>query len=254
MILTSMPPKHPFQCGSYEGYQSDLCKKGEDQIKAQTDTTTPRTDAGSEGNYFSDSPRVTALIVELLKPSDGDRMDMTSLARQLERELIEANAEIERLKAANLEETKDRVRLDFENEKLKEDLAIADALIRQSDGVFRNEEVRAEKAEDEAARLQENASKYCSEHNRINDELLAENQKLEAEVARLEARNLAFSKIIDGAKEDIEKLESNLRRAVEIAEDVCDELLNPDDLERRSVQGISRAKLNAIKETLPETK
>jgi hypothetical protein len=57
------------------------------------DTTTPRTDAESEGNYFSDSPRVNALIVELRKPSDGDRMDMISLARQLERELNESETE-----------------------------------------------------------------------------------------------------------------------------------------------------------------
>jgi hypothetical protein len=65
-----------------------------DANKMVSDTTTPRTDAGSEGNYFSDSPRVTALIVELFKPSDGDRMDMISLARQLERELTEAKAEV----------------------------------------------------------------------------------------------------------------------------------------------------------------
>lgn len=61
------------------------------------DTTTPRTDAESEGNYFSDSPRVNALIIELRKPSNADRTDMISLARDLERELTEAKAEVERL-------------------------------------------------------------------------------------------------------------------------------------------------------------
>jgi archaellum component FlaC len=107
-------------------------------------------------------------------------------------------------------------------------------------------------------------------------------EKLESEVARLESINIAQSTIIAGAKEEMDKLKAevaelnrllagwkqratmsettleatqkDLRRTVEIAEDVCDELLNPDDLGRRSVQGISRAQLNAIKATLPETK
>ena len=58
-----------------------------------TPTDTPRTDAESDFNYFSDSPRVNSLLQELKKPCDGDRMDMTSLARQLERELASVKAD-----------------------------------------------------------------------------------------------------------------------------------------------------------------
>ena len=48
----------------------------------------------SENNYFNDTPRVNALIIELRKPCDGDRMDMISLARTLERSLAELKAEL----------------------------------------------------------------------------------------------------------------------------------------------------------------
>jgi hypothetical protein len=85
-ILTSIPPKYPFQCGSYEGYQSDLCKKGQDQINAMSDTTTPRTDA---------------LIEELKRNpivSGCDRV--LDYARQLERELQKAEWNANTLQAS----------------------------------------------------------------------------------------------------------------------------------------------------------
>ena len=44
----------------------------------------------TENNYFNDTPEVNALLIELRKPCDGDRMDMISLARKLEIERDEA--------------------------------------------------------------------------------------------------------------------------------------------------------------------
>lgn len=57
----------------------------------------PTPEKESENNYFNDTPRVNALIIELRKPCDRDRMDMISLARTLERSLTERTEERERL-------------------------------------------------------------------------------------------------------------------------------------------------------------
>lgn len=59
----------------------------------------------------------------------------------------ELEAEVKRLRGAVLSETQARVKLDFANEKLLEELARTDALLRQSDRMFQIAELRADKAE-----------------------------------------------------------------------------------------------------------
>jgi hypothetical protein len=50
----------------------------------------PKTPTPEKTIDCSGTPRVNALLKELRKPGEGDSMDMTSLARQLERELSKA--------------------------------------------------------------------------------------------------------------------------------------------------------------------
>ncbi len=88
-VLSSMPPKYPFKCGSYEGYRSPQCKKGEEQKiqKGPAMSDTPETDAKEWPIWPTNSHGEMFMV-----PSD--------FARKLERERNEARAIAEKFRTA----------------------------------------------------------------------------------------------------------------------------------------------------------
>lgn len=185
---------------------------------------TPETDAESEGNYFSDTPETNSLIQELKKPSDGDRMDMVSLARKLERERDEAKLELENCKSHfavhNGQEPDEPVHM-----AVLHILAERDQLRTLSASMQTERDEARAQAERYLTRIQ------MVEEYQINDTLRTERDQLRVDLAVETDRHLHWRKAHEHCSESREVLIAERDQLRKVCDELAVSLLNCSPME-----------------------